>query len=81
MKFSLFHFVFFNFSYHKPSNSDNCNGCSAIKCIKKFTTPSFFQRFQICPDTVYLHLTFENCIIPYTEDDPCIIFCCISLSN
>ena len=36
--FILIHFISFIFSYQKPFNSDNCNGCSPIKCRKRFIT-------------------------------------------
>ena len=60
---------------------DRCNGCSPIKVKENFTPPSSFQRFQICPDIVFLQLIFVNCIIRYTVECPCITCCSISLSN
>ena len=45
-----------------------CNGCSPIKVKENFTPPSSFPLFQICPDIVFLQLTFVNCIIRYTVD-------------
>ena len=58
-----------------------CNGCSPIKVKENFTPPSSFQRFQICPDSVFLLLTFVNCIIHYTADYRCITCCSITPDN
>ena len=68
MKLTLFHFISFILSYHKPSNSDNCNGCSLVKSRETFKPPSLFQWFEICQDIVFLHLTFANCVVRYTLD-------------
>ena len=57
------------------------NGCSPIKVKENFTPPSSFQRFQICPDIVFLQLTFVNCIIRYTVEYRCITYCSITLDN
>ena len=59
----------------------SCNGCSPIKVKENFTPPSSFQRFQICPDIVFLQLTFVNCIIRYTVDYRCITCCSITPAN
>ena len=58
-----------------------CNGYSPIKVNENFTPPSSFQRFQICPDIVFLQLTFVNCIMHYTVDYRCITCCSITPDN
>ena len=66
------------FAFHRPARRTKCNGCFPIKVKENFTPPSSFQRFQICPDIVFLQLTFVNCIISYTVEYRCIT--CFSIS-
>ena len=69
------------FAFHCPGRRTKCNGCSPIKVKENFTPPSSVQWFQICPDIVFLQLTFVNCIIRYAVEYRCITCCSITLDN
>ena len=58
-----------------------CNACSPIKVKENFTPPTSVQRFQICPDIVFVQLTFVNCIIRYTIACRCITCCSYTPDN
>ena len=60
------------YAYNGNIINGNCNGCSPIKVKENFTPPRSFQRSQICPDIVFLQLTFVNCIIRCTLECCCI---------
>ena len=69
------------FAFNCPGRRTKCYGCSPIKVKENFTQPRTFQRFQICPDIVFLQLFFVNCFIRYTVEYRCITCFSILLDN
>ena len=61
-------------------NHNRCNGCSLVKVKEIFTPPSSFQRFQICPDIVFLQFVCDL-YYRYTVDYRCITCCSITPDN